>query len=112
MLFVAAIILHAADISNPVRAAPASRVWADRIMEEFFRQGDLEKDAGFPTSPMCNRSDTSLNSVQRNFIGSVVAPLYEVMGELSFLVPQGSSNVFRIMSLRATAKLETLYVDP
>ena len=113
MLFVAAMVLHAADISNPVRAAKPSRAWADRIMEEFFHQGDLEKRAGFPTSPMCDRDATSLCSVQRGFIGSVVAPLYEAMGDLAFLAPglPGAENVFKVMHARAVDKLQTLYAS-
>ena len=70
MLFVAAMVLHAADISNPVRALKVSRAWADRIMNEFFHQGDLEKEAGFQVSPMCDRGGTSLCTV------GIVVPLY------------------------------------
>jgi hypothetical protein len=111
MLFVAAVVLHAADISNPVRGATASMAWARRIMEEFFHQGDLEKGAGHAPSPMCDRAETSLSSVQRNFIGTIVAPLYEAMGELPFLAPpdRKESNVFKVMHARAVEKLETLY---
>ncbi len=107
----AAVVLHAADISNPVRDVAASGAWARRIMEEFFRQGDLEKTAGYALSPMCDREGTSLSAVQRNFIGSIVAPLYEAMGELAFLTPTGQkeSSVFRVMHARAVEKIETLY---
>ena len=112
MLFVAAAILHAADISNPVRSDTASRAWADKIMEEFFRQGDLERASDLSLSPMCDRNETSLCSVQRGFIGSVVAPLYEAMGELDFLSPpedEPGDNVFKVMHARAVEKLDSLY---
>lgn len=109
----AAMVLHAADISNPVRTAAASRSWANRIMEEFFRQGDMEKDAGFPISPMCDRESTCTCAVQRSFIGSVVMPLYQAMGQLEFLTAgsAGEGNVFRTMHARALETLETLYPE-
>ncbi len=110
----AAVILHAADISNPVRTATASGAWARRIMDEFFRQGDIEKGEGYDPSPMCDRDQTSLSLVQRNFIGSIVAPLYEAMGELAFLATPDSkgSSVFHEMHARAVENLETLYPPP
>ena len=49
------------------------------------------------------------SQVQRGFIGSVVAPMYEAMGELSFLAAPDANNVFKVMYTRAVDKLQTLY---
>ena len=35
------IAIKAADISNPSRLLPLSKCWSEHIMEEFFRQGQL-----------------------------------------------------------------------
>ena len=32
------LLLHCADIGNPLRPAHIARKWAQRVMEEFFRQ--------------------------------------------------------------------------
>ena len=80
-LFLCAIILHAADISNPARTPTIAREWATRVLEEFFSQGDLEKVHGHAVSPMCDRNDTSLHQTQKNFIEFVVSPLYKAMSD-------------------------------
>ena len=36
-------IIHAADISNPTKPIPIYKEWAQRCVDEFFKQGDLEK---------------------------------------------------------------------
>lgn len=78
-IFLGAIILHAADISNPARSPAIAKEWATRVLEEFFTQGDLEKIQGQSVSPMCDRNDTSLQQTQKNFIEFVVVPLYKAM---------------------------------
>lgn len=50
--------------------------WANRVLEEFFMQGDQERAQGLPVSPLMDRSTTSLAISQINFIEFVVAPLF------------------------------------
>lgn len=38
--------------------------WTDRVMEEFFEQGDAEKDLGLPLSPLCDRNATVIPESQ------------------------------------------------
>ena len=33
-------MVHCADLSNPTKPLEAYKLWVDRIMEEFFQQGD------------------------------------------------------------------------
>jgi len=70
------LFMHAADISNPVKPLFLYENWVGRVMEEFFRQGDMEKAKGMQISPMMDRTITSTNLSQVNFIEFVVAPLY------------------------------------
>lgn len=39
-------------------------------------QGDMERAAGLPISPMCDRTKAGVAQSQVNFIEFVVAPLY------------------------------------
>ena len=39
-------------------------------------QGDMERAAGLPVSPMCDRTKATMPQSQLNFIEFVVAPLY------------------------------------
>ena len=74
--FLIAILLHCADISNAAKPRPITVQWATRVLAEFFAQGDAERAAGLPVSPLCDRATTSLPGSLGNFIEFVVAPLF------------------------------------
>jgi len=57
-------LVHCADLSNPTKPLYLYRQWTDRIMEEFFRQGDLEQEEGLEVSPMCDRYAASIDQTQ------------------------------------------------
>ncbi len=61
--------------STQGEVAPVCR-WANRVLEEFFLQGDQERAQGLPVSPLMDRHTTSLAISQINFIEFVVAPLF------------------------------------
>jgi len=69
-------MLHCADISNPCKEWPLSKKWSDLIVEEFFRQGDLEKQQNLPISAHGDRDKTDRAQFGLNFIDFVVAPLF------------------------------------
>ena len=75
------LILHCADISNPLKPFDVSLIWSDLVIEEFCQQGDQEKKLGLEISPMCDRSQIQLCNMQMGFIEFVVAPL--IIGECS-----------------------------
>jgi cAMP-specific phosphodiesterase 4 len=75
-LFLLEIVLHCADISNPVKSFKICERWARMVLEEFFQQGEREMDEGLEVSPMMDREKVNLNTMQINFIDFVVAPLY------------------------------------
>jgi 3'5'-cyclic nucleotide phosphodiesterase len=62
-------LVHCSDLSNPTKPLDLYRNWTDRIMEEFFRQGDLERDQGLDISPMCDRHTATVEKSQ------VISPL-------------------------------------
>lgn len=94
--FIMNIILHSADISNAVKPFGIYTKWADCVLEEFFSQGDKEKDKGLPISPMMDRNNTSKAMSQVNFIEFIVGPLYlnvmKLCPELSELPAQLLAN--------------------
>ena len=53
-----ALILHCADISHPGKPWEIHHKWTSLLMEEFFRQGEMEKDLGLSFSPLCDRENT------------------------------------------------------
>ena len=75
-------ILHMADISNPAKNDPMFKLWTDRCLDEFFEQGDKERNMGVPISPNCDRNTVKRPDSQIGFIKFVVKPAYEVLGDI------------------------------
>ena len=61
--FMLQIALKCADISNPCRNWNISRLWSYRACEEFYRQGDRERELELPITPICDRSNISVAKV-------------------------------------------------
>jgi cAMP-specific phosphodiesterase 4 len=57
-------MVHCADLSNPTKPLAVYRQWTERIMEEFFRQGDKERERGMEISPMCDKHTASVEKSQ------------------------------------------------
>lgn len=57
-------VIKCADISNPARKLVLSKQWSELIMEEFFRQGDKEKQLNLPISYLCDRYITTIPKSQ------------------------------------------------
>ena len=57
-------MVHCADLSGPTKPLHLYRRWCDRIMEEFFQQGDKEREAGLEISPMCDRNNATIEKSQ------------------------------------------------
>lgn len=57
-------MVHCADLSNPTKPLELYRQWTDRIMVEFFTQGDRERDKGMEISPMCDKHNASVEKTQ------------------------------------------------
>ncbi|KNC52078.1 3',5'-cyclic-nucleotide phosphodiesterase regA [Thecamonas trahens ATCC 50062] len=69
---VCAVLLHAADISNPAKPLATFKLWVDRVSSEFFQQGDAERARDLPISPMMDRTKADIPSMEVNFINFVV----------------------------------------
>ncbi|XP_051539782.1 cAMP-specific 3',5'-cyclic phosphodiesterase 4D isoform X8 [Myxocyprinus asiaticus] len=75
-------MVHCADLSNPTKPLQLYRQWTDRIMEEFFSQGDRERERGMEISPMCDKHNASVEKTQVGFIDYIVHPLWETWADL------------------------------
>ena len=90
------VLIHAADISNPTKPMNVYNVWIDRIMEEFWNQGDKEKELKLPISFLCDRVTTNIPKAQLGFTENIVAPLVNSVIEyfpgLTFLLQNLNDN--------------------
>lgn len=75
--FILQISLKCADISNPCRPWDVSKKWSQKVCEEFFRQGDFERQLNLPVTSLCDRYSTSIPKIQVGFFKFVVTPLFD-----------------------------------
>lgn len=72
------VLLKAGDISNVTKPFDISRLWAMAVTEEFYRQGDMEKEKGVEVLPQFDRSkNTELARGQIGFIDFVCGPFFK-----------------------------------
>ncbi|XP_071799196.1 3',5'-cyclic-AMP phosphodiesterase 4C-like isoform X2 [Asterias amurensis] len=77
-------LVHCADLGNPTKPLHIYRKWTERVMEEFFLQGDLERQKGMEVSPMMDRYNASIEKSQVGFIDYIVHPLWETWADLVY----------------------------
>jgi len=70
------LLLHTADISNPAKPFALSKQWSDYVTQEFFHQGDIEKNESLPISMNCDRSISYDDEIALNFSDFIVTPLF------------------------------------
>ncbi|KRZ76703.1 putative 3',5'-cyclic phosphodiesterase pde-1 [Trichinella papuae] len=75
-------LIHCSDISHPAKIWPFHFRWTEQLMEEFFRQGDLEMAMGNPISPLCDRLTVNIADSQIAFIDFIVEPTMIICSEL------------------------------
>lgn len=66
-IFILCIALKCADIGHSAKCFDIHQKWTALVSEEFFKQGDLEKENGLPVSMYCDRETTDLNKSQAGF---------------------------------------------
>lgn len=53
-------MFHLADISNSAKPFEICKQWTEYLYEEFFKQGDLEKERGYTVSMFMDRNTTNI----------------------------------------------------
>ncbi|XP_017886522.1 calcium/calmodulin-dependent 3',5'-cyclic nucleotide phosphodiesterase 1A-like isoform X2 [Ceratina calcarata] len=76
------LVLHCCDISHPAKRWDLHHRWTMQLLEEFFRQGDKEKELGLPFSPLCDRNNTLVAESQIGFIEFIVEPSMQVCSDM------------------------------
>nr|CAD7590018.1 unnamed protein product [Timema genevievae] len=87
------LVLHCCDISHPAKRWDLHHRWTMQLLEEFFIQGDKERELGLPFSPLCDRNNTLVAESQIGFIEFIVEPSMGVCSDMleSILGPIHSS---------------------
>ncbi|KAK5849712.1 hypothetical protein PBY51_014024 [Eleginops maclovinus] len=74
--FLLQMALKCADICNPCRPWELSKQWSEKVTDEFFQQGDIEKKHKLEVSPVCDRGINTVGDIQIGFMSYVVEPLF------------------------------------
>jgi cAMP-specific phosphodiesterase 4 len=82
--------VHAVDIGAPGKKFKICEQWRERVYEEFFKQGDLEREQGMPISLLCDRNTTHPVKSQIGFITFVVQPTFEALNQF---LPESSELI-------------------
>ena len=97
-------LIHSADISNPTKPIHIYQRWVKLIMDEFWTQGDKEKNMSLPISFLCDRSTTKVPQSQLGFMDGIVFPLMEAVvlffPNMHFLIENLNSNKAYFLKLK------------
>ncbi|KAM7390520.1 hypothetical protein PAMA_008601 [Pampus argenteus] len=74
--FILQMALKCADICNPCRPWELSKQWSEKVTEEFFQQGDIERKHTLEVSSLCDRENNTVGNIQIGFMTYVVEPLF------------------------------------
>eukprot|EP00927_Polykrikos_kofoidii_P032087 TRINITY_DN27434_c0_g1_i1.p1 TRINITY_DN27434_c0_g1~~TRINITY_DN27434_c0_g1_i1.p1 ORF type:complete len:1259 (+),score=188.78 TRINITY_DN27434_c0_g1_i1:231-4007(+) len=67
--------IHFCDVSSPTKSWARCEYWGVHISEEFFMQGDVERQLGIPIILLNDRQKANVAHCQIGFIEFIVAPL-------------------------------------
>ena len=73
---------------------PVFKFWTSRCLDEFFAQGDKERERGLPISPNCDRTTTKEADSQIGFMNFVVKPAFVLLAEI---IPEVSKNILPVI---------------
>jgi len=79
---ISGMLLHGADVSNPIKPWEVCARLARLCMDEFFAQGDMEKKAGIPVQMLNDRDKVNTPNAQIGFIEFFIAPMVTEMVHL------------------------------
>ena len=100
------IVIHTADISKPTKAFDVYIKWAKLVVEEFYDQGDKEKNLGIKWT--CDRNKVTIYKNQLGFIDFIKLPFFSLVAKafpkLDFLIDNLNSNKQSILKLEEENK--------
>ena len=90
-------IIHMADLGHNCKKFDISVIWIQLLCEEFWAQGDQERERGLPISFMCDRNNIDVPSSQigflKGFILSSFDSLVEMFPKLQFTIDNAQNNI-------------------
>ena len=96
------LLIHSADISNPTKPFNIYFKWAVLVVNEFFEQGDKEKELGITCT--FDRNKMTLYQSQLGFINFIEIPFYslfsEIFKKLKFYFEELNNNKDKLINMQ------------
>ena len=107
------LLIHSADISNPTKKFELYYKWAELVVDEFFQQGDKEKELGLKCT--FDRETTTIYKNQLGFINYIEIPFFSLFTQtfpkLKFLMDNLNNNKNEILRLQEKDNKEKENID-
>ena len=89
--------IHLADLAHNTRLFSISLKWVELLSEEFWRQGDKEKELNLPVTFLCDRDKVNIPQSQKGFISGFIIPTFDclvsVFPTLRFTLDNANTNL-------------------
>jgi hypothetical protein len=85
-------IIHIADLFHNYRKFEISLKWVELLSNEFWNQGDKEKELGLPISFLCDREDIDIPKSQVGFLKTFSLPTIKELVEVNIKFEQQQKN--------------------
>lgn len=72
-------LIHTADLAHNSKPFEISFKWVCNLSEEFWNQGDVEKELNLPISFLCDRSTSDVPKSQIGFLKGILIPSFEIL---------------------------------
>jgi len=90
-------LIHMADLGHNCKKYEISIQWVKLLTEEFWRQGDLEKEKGIPISFLCDRDKIDVPSSQVNFLKGFILTSFDclvaIFPKLKYNIENAENNI-------------------
>eukprot|EP00002_Diphylleia_rotans_P016127 TRINITY_DN3133_c0_g1_i12.p1 TRINITY_DN3133_c0_g1~~TRINITY_DN3133_c0_g1_i12.p1 ORF type:complete len:537 (+),score=99.50 TRINITY_DN3133_c0_g1_i12:1481-3091(+) len=113
------VAIKLSDLGHSARTLEHHEKWCTLVQQEFFKQGDKEKEMGLPVSPFMDRETCIVPKSQSGFMNFVATPLFEAFnysGDYDDVVGQVKANARfwekKAAEENAPASLDPLYKLP
>ena len=89
--------IHAADLGHNTKKFNISLKWVELLSNEFWLQGDKEKNLNLNISFLCDRDNTDVPKGQVGFIGGFIIPTFQYLvvmfPSLNFTIENSKNNI-------------------
>ncbi|KRX54832.1 putative 3',5'-cyclic phosphodiesterase pde-3 [Trichinella sp. T9] len=84
-LLLGRMIMKLSDVNSASKPADLHNIWTEKILQEFFEQGDEEKQRNLPISDYMDRESCNIAELQGSFMNHVVSPLLNALFQAELL---------------------------